>query len=102
MLTAKILEDANGQILVFPKEIRIEQKALLIRKVGKCLILTPVVQSCKSGDSEQQEHGEPFAISAGTLAMMDKAMESMRNGEVSPPINLNGTAEVPENIRRDE
>ena len=102
MLTARILEDADGQILVFSKEIRIEQSELLIRKVGKCLILTPMVQSSNSDDPEQQEFDKPFAISADTLAMMDKAMENMKSGEASAPVNLNGTAEVPENIRRDE
>lgn len=37
---------------------------------------------------EPRELAAPFGVSANTLAMMDSAMEGMRQGDVSAPIDL--------------
>lgn len=37
---------------------------------------------------EPRELTVPFSVSANTLAMMDKAMENLKRGEVSEPVDL--------------
>ncbi|MBR6020288.1 MAG: hypothetical protein IK055_08760 [Lachnospiraceae bacterium] len=37
---------------------------------------------------EPRELTVPFSVSANTLAMMDRAMENLKRGEVSEPVDL--------------
>ena len=73
MLTARIIEDADGQILILPKEIHIEQSVLLVQKIGSCLLLSPLAHDTEI--RKQGEFAEPFCISEHTLAMMDASVE---------------------------
>ena len=42
MLTARIIEDNGGQILILPEEIRIEAEVVIVEKRGRSVILMPV------------------------------------------------------------
>ena len=42
MLTAKVVQEADDQIIVFPEGFRFDCDEVLIEKVGNALILRPV------------------------------------------------------------
>ena len=42
VLTAKVIQDGDDQIIVFPEGFRFDCEEVLIEKVGNALILRPV------------------------------------------------------------
>ena len=41
MVTAKVFQSGNSQVVRIPNEYRTEQKEFIVRKVGECLFLLP-------------------------------------------------------------
>lgn len=55
---AKLFKNGNSQAVRLPKEFRFEGDEVRVRKVGKTLVLEPVVSSVEQWFAEIDSHGD--------------------------------------------